>query len=147
MKWWYSGSLSNRSMSMSNSPTRRSRKFWYARYHSRSQCVCEMTIRRRLSLDFGLKKGMRRSHPGARAHPKAMVSDGAGLVVAHQRMDVVFGEARAPPERRELDEEQGAIDNAADQLDELDCGVRCAAGREQVIDHERAVAPAQCVGV
>jgi hypothetical protein len=62
------------------------------------------------------------------------------LVVVEQAEDVVLGEFGAAFEEVELDGEGEAGDLSAELLDELDGGLHGAAGGEQVVDQDDALA-------
>ena len=55
-----------------------------------------------------------------------------------KRVHVVPGQALAPGEELELDDEQRAHDDASEALDELDLRAGGTPGREDVVEHDHA---------
>src|SRR5216683_8162727 len=62
------------------------------------------------------------------------------LLVDDQGVDPLTGEARAPLEEGQLDQERGPDHGAAQPGDEAERGGHGAAGREEVVDHQHSLA-------
>src|SRR5262245_20793817 len=62
------------------------------------------------------------------------------LVVHDEGIERILLEPGAPSEKRELDQEGGPDDHPAESLDELERGRHGAAGGQQIVDREHALA-------